>query len=132
MNREDIIKGNILIAKFMNWSERSYHIADGSTFKGWNTLNRDFDEFLFEDQFEYHSSWEWLMPVLEKICRTKISDGKEYVEYACPRTFGMIDKETGGIMVRLDGHQLFIADTLFEVLWLAIVNFIEGYNKDKK
>ena len=65
------------------------------------------------------------MPVLEKLCRKEIGDGITYVKYATPRTFGMLNEETGQIMVRLDGFQLFQADTLIEATFLAIVDCLQ-------
>lgn len=80
---------------------------------------------------KYYSNWSWLMPVLEKICHLKIGDGKTYVEYACPRTFGMIDSETGEMMIRLDGHPLHKDQYLIRATWEAIVEFITYYNESK-
>lgn len=75
--------------------------------------------------FKFKNSWLWLMPVLEKLCRTQIGDGDIYIKYATPRTFGMLNEETGQIMVRLDGFQLFQADTLIEATYLAIVEVLQ-------
>jgi hypothetical protein len=80
---------------------------------------------------QYDSSWDWLMPVLEKIFRLKIGDGIKYVEYSYARTFGMLSREDGQIMVRLDGSQLQKADTLIEATYLAVINFITWYNGQK-
>jgi len=80
------------------------------------------------DDLRYYSSWDWLMPVLEKICRMQIGDGKEYIDYPIPRTFGMINEETGQIMVRLNGFRCFNADTLIEAVWLAVIDFIININ----
>ena len=73
---------------------------------------------------DYSTTWGLLMPVLEKICRMKIGDGVTYVEYATPRTFGMLNEETGEIMVRLNGFQCFSSDTLIQATWNAIVDFL--------
>ena len=77
----------------------------------------------------YKTSWNWLMPVLEKICRLKIGDGIETVDYPNLRTFGMINEETGSIMVRLNGFQVFEAETLIESTFLAVVDFLEWWSK---
>jgi hypothetical protein len=83
-------------------------------------------------KLKYRESWEWLMPVVEKICHLRIGDGKEFTDYAYPRTFGMLNAETGQIMVRLNGSVLFEADTLIEATWLAVVDFITWHNKKEK
>lgn len=69
--------------------------------------------------------WNWLMPVIEKICRTKIGDGDDNVEYTTLRTFGMLNQETGQIMVRFDRGPLFEADNLITATFNAVVDFIE-------
>ena len=83
-------------------------------------------EFMESDQSIegqcYRTSWEWLMPVLEKICRLKFI---ETIYYPNLRTFGMINNETGGVMVGFNGHQVFEAETLLEATFLAIVDFLD-------
>jgi hypothetical protein len=76
-------------------------------------------------EFSFKNSWNWLMPVLEKLCRKEIGDGITYVKYATPRTFGMLNEETEQIMVRLEGFQLQQADTLIEATFLAIVDCLQ-------
>jgi hypothetical protein len=108
MTRQEKIDGNRLIAEFMGV------------------------EFGHDEQpkvfVKYHASWQWLMPVLEKLCKKEIGDGIKYVKYATPRTFGMLNPETGQIMVRLDGFQLQQADTLIEATFKAIVDVIKWLN----
>lgn len=83
------------------------------------------EHLLRESKFE--TSWDWLMPVVEKICKTKIGDGVEYVEYPYLRTFGMLNEETKNPMVRFNGFGLFEADTLIEATFLAVLNFLKWY-----
>ena len=77
----------------------------------------------------YHQSWDWLMPVVDKIMRTKIGNGVEYVEYPYLRTFGMLNEETKNPMVRFNGFQVFEAETLIEATFLAVVDFLEWWSK---
>ena len=95
MKIDEIIKGDKLIAKFMNFrvelaeademDELIYKIlSDTHLFsKGYRTNVHSLSgkcipldipdnkvEFflgLFKDEFKYHSSWDWLMPVVHKI-----------------------------------------------------------------
>lgn len=131
-----VVSGSALIADFMDIKEieSSYdsygqpaHIWYAS-YLGYRTPafsvpNKSVEYLLNESKF--NSSWDWLLPVLEKLCRKEIGDGIEYVKYATPRTFGMLNEETGQIMVRLDGFQLFQADTLIEATFLAIVDCLQ-------
>ncbi len=69
--KTEINKGNKLIAQFMGglfWkSESNNHCFK----KAPKQMPIQVDNFLVVEDLFYHSSWEWLMPVIEKI-------GKDY------------------------------------------------------
>ena len=117
------VSGSVLIAEFLEWKNRNeyyqvpnlYPITDFDT--GWTEC--------LPSEMEFDKRWDWLMPVLEKLCKTKIGDGITYVEYAIPRTFGAINLETGKFMVRLEGFCLHQEDTLIEATFLAIVEVLQ-------
>ena len=123
-----------LIADFMGWES-----VDGETYRIPNLYplyNIDDKENTgwIEDNIEtakFDTDWDWLMLVAERIIKTKIGDGVEYVEYPFLRTFGMINEETGDYMVRFNGFQLFQSETLIKATYLAIIDFIEWYFKEK-
>lgn len=119
---EEIIKNNNLIGEFMELQQLPNDEPDTLTIVAQSKRNALRSEHL---ELKYHESWDWLMPVIEKICRIRVGDGVELVDYSYPRTFGMLNAETGKIMVRLNGHILFEADTLIEAAWLAAVDFIK-------
>lgn len=113
---EEILK----IAKFMGINPiKGFSEHTGSEYYYYN--NSEMKDY---EALPFYRSWDELMPVLEKICRLKIGDGVLTIDYANPRTFGMINEETGGIMVRLNGCQVFEAETLIEATFLAIVDFL--------
>lgn len=127
MKEQDIQAGNKLIAEFHNfWS-----YGDG-TFK--TPTEQDILEL------RYHTSWDWLMQVVEKIgnyhypdyygSRGRTEDDGDYDDCPYPRTFGMRDKE-GNYMVRFNANTLFHASTLKEATWLAVVDFIQWHNQQK-
>jgi len=144
METNEIIENNKLITTFMEVKETTgYYDSYGEQMPHYYTTNGlyrtmsydipDKSLEIFKCNSRYHESWDWLAPVLEKICRMKIGDGKTYVEYAYPRTFGMLNEEAGQIMVRLTGYPVFEADTLIKATYLAIIDFIKWYNgKDFK
>lgn len=92
MTQEEIIAGNKLIAVFMGAKlvTGNYYLIPKSVFPNG-------EDYLKGDEFEYHSSWDWIMPVVEKINRIdknkirvymgtcnnlfvlKITDGKDVV-----------------------------------------------------
>lgn len=71
MDREKIIEGNKLIAEFLGWKketkmfqwkEREVYLSD------WDLLeNTVYDGMCPADRLEFHTSWDWLMPVVMKI-----------------------------------------------------------------
>jgi len=92
MNSIEILEGNKLIAEFLNQKLPS---------------NSDFDIYL------YHSSFDWLMPVVEK----------------CFEKYDLIENNSSN-------HQFKLNDALIEVninsLWRTVVEFIKYYNKQKQ
>ena len=81
------------------------------------------------------------MPVVEKIntyrwpeyygTRGKQEDDGEWDDCVYLRTFGMRDID-GMYLVRFNASALFNAPTLVEATWLAVIDFIEWYNKTPK
>lgn len=60
MDKQTIEEGNKLIAEFMEWK------IDNS-FPDKDRVYRNEKALELDTTFKYHSSWEWLMPVCEKI-----------------------------------------------------------------
>lgn len=82
------------------------------------------------DQCKFHSSWDWLMPVVEKINYTKaIIDGDE-------ETFDVIIFKST-VQINNQHEMLFEScrmdqnDPMCAVLFRAIVEFINWYNANK-
>jgi hypothetical protein len=120
---QQIEEGNILIAEFVCGWKPGELFTWPSGGRGWAN----------EKDFKYHTSWDWLMPVVEKISTIQFTDeswiGSEpYQNYAWPRTFGMRDEE-GNYMVRFNASPLHTASTLIEAVWLAVVDFIKWDNQ---
>jgi hypothetical protein len=134
----EIEEGNKLIAEFMGCRESTVYWG-GEPFQRWGFADTDiadkWPENCFSVETKYHTSWDWLMPVVEKIGLLpypkdkgwKDEDYKDYSAYPYPRTFGMRNTE-GKYMVRLNASPLFEADTLIEATWLAVIDFIQWYN----
>lgn len=129
-------QGNKLIAEFMGFKYcplcklngiRGVLIKEGEL-----SMHLDFTKPFHP---KYHSSWDWLMPVVEKISRIKcIWDNAEVTESDTyyPRTFGMLNEKTLQPMVRFNSSFLHEAPTLIEATWKAVVEFIQFYNQNKK
>ena len=54
------LENNKLIAEFMGWVDMGEKVHP-------NWVHPDESSILFIKNFMYHSSWDWLMPVVEKI-----------------------------------------------------------------
>jgi len=97
MEQSEIIEGNKLIAEFMNFKETfvkkyeggkyDFDIPNGftliketeTTIEGeWCEILMEQDMCMIEDLI-FHSSWDWLMPVVEKIIKEYRTD--YYNEY---------------------------------------------------
>jgi hypothetical protein len=127
----DTIQGNKLIAQFMGILPDVYNPERYVSSTWPDTI------FATPSEMRYHSSWNWLMPVVEKISLMNYPDEptfpeeEDYVpDTAYPRTFGMISRN-GQFMVRFNRQPLFEADTLIEAAWMAVVDFVKTYNELK-
>jgi hypothetical protein len=139
MTQEEITKGNQLIARFMgyriieNLKEKEWTIFEhGKYGADWLFMSYDRDSFdeKVKELFKYHSSWEQLMPVVEKI--ESIQD--EFHGY-----FLVAIASNGctiqGTNLRTDPdnfHPAYFNDvtlsTKIESTWYAVTQFIQWYN----
>ena len=137
MTQEQIIDGNKLIAEFMGlkqvkwddgellWVHKDFKedfagvhdYSDSSTFDWGNALPQT--EKLF-----YHSSWDWLMSVVEKI-------EKDYwvtIVTRLTKTSCAVHKPHKGF------EQISRGDSFSKIhaIWLMVVSFIKWYNSCQK
>lgn len=72
----------------------------------------------------YHTSWNWLMPVVEKIESLEDENRCAKYNFNCVQSFvEIIDNETSEEIIEID------LDNKFDSTYQAIVQFIEWYNK---
>lgn len=117
MNNQSIEEGNKAISLFMNDRRTADLIKDMDYDK---TQGKDFhlNEEATLRQFKYHTSWDWLMPVVEKIDK-------------------LFDEESDNWMNKiLDEDFPRITDlkitTPREYVWDAVIQFIKWYNQNNK
>lgn len=84
-------------------------------------------EYIYIEDLEYNSSWDWLMPVVEKIERTNNGTDDNYfnVTIGCGFDCTIFDAH----------HELIIntcEQTKIKTVYKAVVEFIEWYNKNKE
>lgn len=123
----DVKSGNQIIAEFMGWTSYTSEAAGMfSSITYWK--NPETGRVVYFHPDRYHISWDELMPVVEKISRIVAYKDENQEATFYPRTFGMLSDE-GKPMVRLNACPLFIADTLIEAAYNAVVDFIKWHNE---
>lgn len=117
------LEWNKLIAKFMG----GILMQDDYGAWGYKIENPHWNKLQSPEALCYHSSWDWLMPVVEKISKIKLPEAENEFDTHHPTTFGMLNAETGRPMFRFSCCGVFEADTLIEAVWMACVDFIKLY-----
>ncbi len=114
------IENNKLIAEFMGLKVGIYPSIDGKGY--WETPIGDVSR-AEADRLPCHQSWDWLMPVVEKIESLSIvsfeKNLQEDGDYQCLFT---------------NGYEILIchyADTSIEATYKAVVEFVKWYKKSK-
>lgn len=123
--REVIHNGNILIADFMGGIE--YILKNH-----WKGLERFETQLYYPDGMQFHNSWDWLMPVVERISQIRYDNQDDIWSYAFFRTktYSYLPQEGKNIaVVRINRMGLHEADTMIEATWKAVVEFIECEKK---
>lgn len=140
MEQELIKIGNIKIAEFMGWQTRKQY----NEYKGENetVYFKPSDNVPWRYLMPFHSDWNWLIPVLEKI--GKISIPANIVGEPWPTTVSWAVNSFGG-QICIGDNSLFITSegcgthtdhiklgfgngTPLELAWQMVIHFIDFYN----
>lgn len=127
------VSGSALIAEYMQIKEiESSYDSSGTAVAIWysgylgyrtpafGVPNKSIKHLLSENKF--NNSWDWIMPVIEKIISVEKFEDGENIKL---RTFGTINEE-GLFMVRFDRYSLFQSKDLFQASFDAIVDFLRN------
>ena len=109
MSKEEILKGNKLIASFMDIDDSIPHDHQGI--------------------YLYHSSWDWLMDVIKKIELLKIKDYNIRVSIDSVRCFISITHFYEGSIKIFYKNIYNDNDSKMERIYKLIIEFIKYYNK---
>jgi hypothetical protein len=118
-------EGNKLIAEF-----------DGWTFENRDEFNRP-SKLLFArkatpytilllENLEYHSSWDWLMPVVEKL-----HEGVGWMDGGADVTIHYKNCHIEYMDEDVEYDESAQGETKIEAVWQAVVQFIQWYNNQK-
>lgn len=130
MDSKEVLEGNKLIAEFMGYEQNAH---TESMFAKVEDIWEDADKVRLSARWMpvyYDSSWDWLIPVVEKISRMEVErrydeqEQKWVIWTYHPVTFGMLDG-SGRPMVRFLANTLHCGDTLIEATYNAVVDFIK-------
>jgi len=116
MKEEEIVFNRELITQFMDYP--LHEDTDGRIM-----YEERRDCLCYMEDFDYHESWDWLMPVVEKI----ESLGFEVL-------IGRISCNINRILDRENPISSFVCGDIskkIEIVYLAVVQFINWYNKNK-
>lgn len=115
MENEEIIKLNKLIADFMGIKTKVY--SDTPTITQWNFNN----SMLRENEMKYNESWDWIMPVVEKI---EILGFDIYLCCVDGKNSFEIDQSIGGNIIDIES-----GISKLETAFKAVTEFIKWYNQ---
>lgn len=130
MAPEEIIEGNKLIAEF----DGGVLQADAVGHLKRNIFFRDMKIGLHlynAEMLSYHSSWDWLMPVVEKIQNIDIKAAPNYEGYRIEIVVQGYVKISGFPMPAIFAN-VSKEGSLIAAIYKAIVEFIKWYNQTKK
>jgi hypothetical protein len=115
------MKTNKLIAEFMGYTKSEYdHLRNGKREIWCNDSIRK-GHYYTPQEFKYHSSWDWLMPVVEKIWTITGHRSVHWLDVG-----EIVGKFSTSITIWPDDHEKFI-----DQVYSLVVNFIKWYNENK-
>jgi len=135
MNEQEILKGNKLIAEFMDWSyeqqHRNFRYADDT--KVWKKCWFDTYGIRRTDKNNpllFHSSWDWLMPVVEKIETINDLDDGYCSDFVLTATYHI---QNWTVSILDNNIEVTEQEGLTKIgtTYKAVVEFIEWYNQNK-
>lgn len=140
MTQEEILEGNKLIAEFMGFAYLDDFNYPEQNEVGWYNSEGD----CCGKELYFHSSWDWLMPVVEKIENIDIRNNKhdfpkvklngdscEIFAYATFRGTTYYWKKWMDISGNFHEHKTHCESKL-EAIYKAVIEFIQWYNQQSK
>ena len=137
MSKKEIIEGNKLIAEFMGWTcstrisyndnRKVLYKPNGTIFK-YGKLTYLHNKNPWDAPLKFHSSWDWLMPVVEKI--TTKDNYSVNIHYGTGATdsFAWCTFYNNGEQITSDDINT-DEQNLITAIWKSVIDFIKWYNK---
>jgi hypothetical protein len=142
-----ITKYNKLIAEFMGFHEimldehSKYDTDDVSNILEIDSLPKL--DTINPEKLNFHTSWDWLMPVVEKIESLEETYDKERLAIkigysyntSCSKNHNLNNGTWSGYISRIrDGHTFVtvIGNSRIEATYKSVIEFIKWYNNENK
>lgn len=134
MNKEQILEGNKLICAFMGVKPKlignSYVWSDSPFFSSSNSIEEKTMKAIV-DYAKYHSSWDWLMTVVEKIESYLADDCNVEIGFNVCSICVIVGNYFEGYTEN-DGFDILAhGSTRIEAVYNAVMEFITWYNGNK-
>lgn len=127
-------EGNKIIAEFMGCYKNTVYWGNIPTevwgFKDTHITER-WHESNFNNNTPYHSSWDWLMPVVEKIIEIDITPAPNWTGYRIdivPRGYVKISAFPMPTIIR----NVSIEGSLINAVYKSVTDFIQYYNEQQE
>lgn len=121
-------EGNRLIAEFMGYTVTKFGFSKTGSYV--DEQGSRHETGMTIKTVKYHESWDWLMPVVEKISKIQCDEPNKDRDTYYLRAFGMPSEE-GEFMVRFNRMGLHFSNNLIEAAYQAVVQFIHHYNQQQ-
>src|SRR5690242_19234149 len=133
MTEQQIQTGNRLIAQFMGAKFRNApegHLEEDELIFPEGKSPYDFLNQVRISSLKYHSSWDWIMPVVEKIAAIEITPPPNYTWYRIEMVPNGYVKIEGGSLGKLFTN-VSREGSFINAVWRAVVDFIKHHNSLK-
>lgn len=129
MNKEKLKASNKLIAEFMELKPTEwrgmYSISHNHCTSRKNTPKEALDGFA--SIAKYHSSWDWLMPVVDKIESIIFDEDNSFNVTIGSTNYCVIQDSHGEVYDAVEDYK----ETKLLTTYSAVVEFIKWYNENK-
>lgn len=115
---ENVTENNKLIARFMG--KKKYGEMGESWYFPENTIP-DLGIYIYDEYLQFRTSWDWLMPVVEKITKIDITPAPSWTGYPVEIVPGGYVKITGFPMSFSITTNVSIEGSLIIATWKAVV-----------
>lgn len=128
MDEKEIEKGNVLIAEFMG----AIVVAPiGHTGRDICFQVQIEGQYVYQRSLlKYHTSWDWLMPVVEKINDIQAPDGKKFRTMIMPTQCDISIYAHAGMSIPMRDDRFFVGgkERMIDAAYEAVIKFITWYN----